>query len=801
MPGLRATFDQAVTRHLSAVARLAATRAVLDTTSETGPAPEAVAAETVLGQRLRAAADTLRREPGWVRIGEGRLHEGGFPVMVPFPGHAHLRLSADAGDPRVAGLVRSVLLQTLATRPPGTRVLAVDTETVGAAFAPLRPLMDAGVLAAPATDQSGFTAALAAAEGHVKANLLGDGGGELLLVIASAPALPGALADRLAALARSGSGSGLRILAAGVPELPDSVDVTVGDVMRVGNPPNAPFGMRDGLAVPVVFDPPQPTDYLTAESQRLADRARAAAELGFADLIPPDLWREDPADGLATVIGRDAQGVVSLRFDDETPHWLIGGRTGGGKTVFLLDVLYGLAARYAPQDLALYLLDFKEGVSFTEFTPQPSDPTYIPHAKAVGVESDREYGVAILRELDAEMTRRSVVMKRHGVARYGQLRVHERLPRIVCFIDEFQVLFAGNDRLAREAVAVLENLARKGRSYGVHLVLASQTTSGIEALYTKRDSIFGQFGMRVALPGATSVLDGRNTAAQNLRTGEAVINVDGGVAGRDRRIRFPNAHADTMTLFRLRHDMWERRGEAPAPTVFYGYAEVTLEEQPEYGALVASDPPEVLLGRRVDASLRAASVRLDRTPGRHVAVLGSDRAGAQTLAAAARSLARQQPTARYVIAGLAEPGAVESALAGMAAPERLTDPDAVARVISELADHDGPAYLIGFGLDLVTLDRTGQADLRRLLRRGPGNGVHLLGWWRSLRRFMEDIGGTSGREDVACNLVLNIPGDELMNHFGQSAADWRPRPGRALLLDRQAGTQDLLVPFTAPDRT
>src|SRR6185369_12256671 len=102
--------------------------------------------------------------------------------------------------------------------------------------------------------------------------------------------------------------------------------------------------------------------------------------------------------------------------------WLVGGRSGAGKTAFLINVLYGLGARYSPHELALYLLDFKEGVSFAEFVPTRRDRTWLPHARAVGVESDREYGLAVLRELDAEMTCRSVAYKDAGVTRFADLR-------------------------------------------------------------------------------------------------------------------------------------------------------------------------------------------------------------------------------------------------------------------------------------------------------------------------------------------------------------------------------------------
>ena len=195
----------------------------------------------------------------------------------------------------------------------------------------------------------------------------------------------------------------------------------------------------------------------------------------LADLLPEPaeaLWSADAADGVETVVGHHGDIPLVLRFNDLTPHWMVGGRSGAGKTAFLINVLYGLGARYCPDELALYLLDFKEGVSFAEFVPTQRDRTWLPHARAVGVESDREYGLAVLRELDAEMARRSVAYKRAGVTRFADLRVvaaeegrARPLPRMLCVIDEFQVLLAGNDPMAAEAVACWSRWpARAGRT-------------------------------------------------------------------------------------------------------------------------------------------------------------------------------------------------------------------------------------------------------------------------------------------------------------------------------------------------
>nr|WP_277605218.1 FtsK/SpoIIIE domain-containing protein [Glycomyces sp. L485] len=503
----------------------------------------------------------------------------------------------------------------------------------------------------------------------------------------------------------------------------------------------------------------------------------------FEDLIPDAPLSQDPADGLEILIGRDAAGEVRMRFDDATPHWLVGGRTGGGKTVFLLDVLYGLASRYSPSDLALFLLDFKEGVSFTEFIPTDRDDTFIPHARAVGVESDREYGLAVLRALNEEMTNRSAVMKRFGVSSFAGLRRHESYPRIVCVADEFQVLLAGNDKVAAEAVALLENLARKGRSYGVHLVLASQTISGIEALWAKKDSIFGQFPMRVALPGARTILEPNNDAATRISLGQVVVNTEGGTAGADRVARFPDTDAEVM--LRLREQLRAAHSTHEAPCVFYGYRPVHFTETlPE-----ERRPGRVLLGREVSLRLEAAGVDLDQRPGRHLAVLGSDPAGGEVLEAAAQSLAFHAPPSRQL-------WTVD--YTGTATAQDVSNRISPQEFAAKLGEVPDDTTILAWGLEAAALDMKGQQALRNLLRTGPARGVHLLAWWRIYRRFLDDIGGSAGREDIACSLVLNLPGAEISSHFGQQFQHWSPRPGRALLIDRHAdtGSGRLLVPFT-----
>jgi hypothetical protein len=561
----------------------------------------------------------------------------------------------------------------------------------------------------------------------------------------------------------------------------------------VGDPPGASFGAAMALNAPVYLDPDPPIETVRQVTEQVAALMPPPGST-LAELLPAEPWQESSAEGLAAVVGRAGDHPLTLRLNDLTPHWLIGGRSGAGKTAYLLNVLYGLSTRYGPDQLILYLLDFKEGVSFTEFTPTDRDPTWIPHARVVGVESDREYGLAVLRELDAEMTKRADRYKEAGVTRFADLRAAGGTnERIVCVIDEFQVLVQGNDRLAREAVTLLESLARKGRSYGIHLILASQTVRGVESLYAKRDSIFGQFPVRIALPGGGDVLDPLNQAADPLRLGQAVVNTAGGLGGptgasraHERLVEFPDPYEQPAVLAALRHRLWGKRTDDRRPYVFAGYAAQHLPASlPDTGLKTA------YVGRVIDVPLSLAGFPVDPTPGRHLAVLGPSEVGADVLDAAARSLARQHDPGTVTFLLASRVAAVEPVVTRLAEDLRR----AGHRVETSWRPADRDTYLFGFGLDGSAGGHGSAGDLPALLHDGPERGVHVFGWWRGLRRFTEDTGGLSGREAVAGLVLLNVPAADIGLLLGGTDLDWQPRPNRALLHDRHTGRTEVIVPF------
>ena len=871
MAKAKASFKRAITAHREALGLLAAIRDRLER-MEAESAHSAESAQKQLALALQLERSAAEAAPDWLgapwslvnerRFGaEGRVRPGqsvmirvadaqplpgvGFPVIVPFIGVGHIAIDRDARDPVVAGLLRSLVARLLASYPPGMlRILAVDGGALGAPLAPFRALVPVGLMNEPVTELDEFRTVLDEAEEQVRRVQSGVSPEPDVMVIVSAALPPGCGRGdhaRLAALAHAGPAGRVHLLLAGYPptsssswdKLPElelttmlTVDPGAHGHFRVSDPAGTTFGAEGrGLNAPVSLDPAPAGDLIEELCRKLATQAESDSALEFDDLVPAELWTESSVDGLRTVIGRVGRGEAVLALDDSTPHWLVGGRTGSGKTVFLLDMLYGLTARYSPDELALYLLDFKEGVSFTEFIPTDRDPTWVPHARAVGVESDREYGLAVLSELVREMSRRAAAMKQAGVTNLAQLRLSRKdiaLPRILTVIDEFHVLLAGNDETAKKAVVLLEEVARKGRSYGIHLILASQSISGIEALYNKGQSVFGQFGMRVALSGGGGVLDSLNSAADTLPVGQLIMNNAAGVLSGNQRARFPDADSHSISL--LRHRLWQMRtpGGAP-PSLFIGYAEQRIEDDPIYHGLTpAVRRRSALLGRAVDVRLSTARLILDASPGRHLAVVGTSMVGADVLHAATLSLSKQHEpgSASFLLANLVpDADDVVDALAatlkaaghhyevmGVAAYR-----DALSRLIANgpesraTGDH---TYLVVFGADAASSllkqvipgsKRKGLDDLRELLRDGPMNGHHILGWWRGVRRLTDDL-GTGGKDEISAVLALNVRGTDLNSLFGQFDLEWSPRSNRALFLDRGEDTRKLLVPFVRPGR-
>ena len=168
---------------------------------------------------------------------------------------------------------------------------------------------------------------------------------------------------------------------------------------------------------------------------------------------------------------------VNLRFNSgDYIHAFILGQSGSGKSVLLNNIISSAILKYSPQDLVLYLLDFK-GVEFNRYKGEK-------HTKAVLVDnSDPQMTLEVLRELRDENKRRVKLWQAEGVNNIdGFNRKHPdcKMPQVLFVADECQVMFqsprSGEVQLDihREIEDILNTIATQGRSQGIHMLLATQ---------------------------------------------------------------------------------------------------------------------------------------------------------------------------------------------------------------------------------------------------------------------------------------------------------------------------------------
>src|SRR4029077_3242532 len=115
---------------------------------------------------------------------------------------------------------------------------------------------------------------------------------------------------------------------------------------------------------------------------------------------PEQMWKSDSRGGVDVALGRvGATKRQHLRLGKGTAqHALIAGKTGSGKSTLLHALITNLALHFSPEEIELYLIDFKKGVEFKTYAEHR-----LPHARVVAIESEREFGLSVLQRLDAEL--------------------------------------------------------------------------------------------------------------------------------------------------------------------------------------------------------------------------------------------------------------------------------------------------------------------------------------------------------------------------------------------------------------
>lgn len=392
----------------------------------------------------------------------------------------------------------------------------------------------------------------------------------------------------------------------------------------------------------------------------LADQIGTAAtmsarvEIPLESILPASNGQGRTDDGIEITIGsQGGQRSLALELGEGVrQHVLIAGKTGSGKSTLLHSIITSGAYHYSPDQLQFYLLDFKKGVEFKAYAD--SD---LPHARVIGIESEREFGRSVLQRLDEELQQRGELFRSQSTQELSDYRAAsgKPMPRIMLVIDEFQELFVRDDKVAAECSMLLDRLVRQGRSFGIHVILSSQSLAGA---YSLPRATLGQMAVRIAMQCSESdaalILSDDNTAARLItRPGEAIYNDAGGLIEGNQPFQVAwlgNEQHQKLLATITQRDRALVEHLAP-PVIFQGnrpckwapaLASAAIGDQ-----VAKNEELHGLLGESVEIGPPVA-LQLSRNAGRNVVMIPPPEARAGVLASVLSGFAKSNPDLEVV---------------------------------------------------------------------------------------------------------------------------------------------------------
>ena len=566
------------------------------------------------------------------------------------------------------------------------------------------------------------------------------------------------------------------------------------------------------------------------------------------------VWWDTTQDGITFAMGRSGLDTISIRLGDEKTQLhnaLITGAAGKGKSNLLEVIIHSICTRYSPKEIELFLLDFKDGLTFKPYS-DTNDRAYLPHARVLGLESERDIGLATLKYIENLREDRAKIFKEAGdckdISHYRKNNPNIIMPRIILMIDEYQKLFEKADDIGLEAAEVLENIVRQGRACGIHVILASQTITGAAALLGRSENIYAQFPIRIALQNSlnesfATFVPGNDGAAKLRVRGEAILNRNYGEVNSNQR--FTVAYAEPGKMKALRQGWYEQvKDNYNPPIVFRKNEEFHLpslfESIKTWRNLVSRNQivPMVPCGVAISVGREQVSVRMSNDSGRNIAILGSgdEAQSAATLSNDAIgiiqtigiSLALQHVdgNARFSLVNGMDKSLFDKN--GMA--DWLSLMEHIGFYVDVIEKDDAPTFFRNVAAEVtattssedthyifcLALDRCsslsltvtnneatsenvfftpaaekGTESFQKVLQFGSARGTHIISWWTNAAIYKDHI-GFQGDGFINTKILLRLDNNTAQSVLGMFTT-WGVHPNRALVHDNTDFEGNLVV--------
>ncbi|NQX28325.1 FHA domain-containing protein [Microbacteriaceae bacterium VKM Ac-2854] len=346
-----------------------------------------------------------------------------------------------------------------------------------------------------------------------------------------------------------------------------------------------------GVPVEDASDLPREVSYATlagaetiSQSGAVIDRWRENNSITARDGSAP--VRRKKAGSLRALVGSAGAEHFYLDLRSDGPHALVGGTTGAGKSEFLQSWVLGMAAAYSPDRVTFLFVDYKGGAAF-------ADCVALPHTVGLVTDLSPHLVRRALTSLRAELRYREHLLNRKKAKDLVSLEKTgdpETPPSLLIVVDEFAALV--NE--VPEFVDGVVDVAQRGRSLGLHLILATQRPAGVI-----KDNLRANTNLRIALRMA----DGDDST--DILGTPMAAHFDPSIPGRGAAKTGPGR----IATFQTGYAGGSTSGEAPPPRIDIAemaFGSGSTWEQPELDTEPQGEPGETDIARMVATIDRAA---------------------------------------------------------------------------------------------------------------------------------------------------------------------------------------------------
>jgi len=212
---------------------------------------------------------------------------------------------------------------------------------------------------------------------------------------------------------------------------------------------------------------------------------------------PVSVVVDTEAEGLTIPIAQASDGdIATLRFGIEYAHAILTGTTGAGKSVFLHNVIASACTHYAPDQLVLWLVDYKK----TDFGVYRNSRYRYPHIGFLGLDGSADFVGGFMKLLRHEFeTRQSKIYNAEARDLHSynnSVPPEKRMPKMLIVIDEFHTQ---SERMAEddEVKQTFEQMLRESRAFGMYILISDQTLVGLNGLsQAARNQLAGRLMMK-----------------------------------------------------------------------------------------------------------------------------------------------------------------------------------------------------------------------------------------------------------------------------------------------------------------